>query len=69
MNIEQAMSITSQILGKQKIWKGMAIAHSIFTLEEDCLMFFSAFDLSFTVIPLKVAIGLEKNDFWAFKKK
>ena len=28
-----------------------------------------AFDLIVTVVPLKVALGLEKINFWALKKK
>ena len=28
----------------------------------------AAFGLIFTVVPLKVALGLEKNDVWAFQK-
>ena len=47
-------------MGKQKIWKGMVIAHSICTLFAGILLFFSAFDLIFAVVPLKFAIGLKK---------
>ena len=31
-------------------------------------LFWKAFDLHMTVVPLKVALGLEKFDFWAFQK-
>ena len=40
----------------------MAVAHSIFQL------FWADFDLLVTVVPLKVALGLEKLDFGAFQK-
>ena len=46
----------------------MAIACSIFTLDGGFKLILSAFDVSVTVVPLKVAIGLEKIDFWVFKK-
>ena len=41
---------------------------SIFTLDGGFQLFWAAFDLPMTVVPLKVALGLEKFDFWAFKK-
>ena len=47
----------------------MAIAHSIFTLDGGFQLFWAAFYLPMTVVPLKVALGLEKFDFWAFQKK
>ena len=31
-------------------------------------LFWAAFDMPVTVVPLKVALGLEKFDFWPFKK-
>ena len=31
-------------------------------------LFWAAFDMSVTVVPLKVTLGLEKNNFWAFQK-
>ena len=31
-------------------------------------LFWAAFDVPMTVVPLKVALGLEKFDFWAFQK-
>ena len=46
----------------------MAVAHSIFTLDGGFQLFWAAFDLHMTVVPLKFALGLEKIDFWAFKK-
>ena len=46
----------------------MAVARSIFTLDRGIQLFWAALDLPMTVVPLKVAIGLEKFDFWAFKK-
>ena len=48
--------------------KQMAVAHSIFTLDGVVQLFWAAFDMSVTVVPLKVALGLEKFDFWAFQK-
>ena len=45
-----------------QIWKGMAIAHSIFTLDGGSMVF-SAFDLSFAVVPFEVGIWLETIDF------
>ena len=46
----------------------MAVACSIFTLGGQIQLFWTAFDLMFTVVPLKVALGWHKFDFWAFKK-
>ena len=31
-------------------------------------MFWAPFDMPVTVVPLRVALGLEKIDFWAFQK-
>ena len=41
---------------------------SIFTLDGGFQMFWAAFDLPMTVVPLKVALGWEKIDFWPFQK-
>ena len=46
----------------------MAVAHSIFTLDGVVQLFWAAFDMPVTVVPLKVALGWDKFDFWAFKK-
>ena len=46
----------------------MALADPIFTLVVGFQLFWAAFDLLMTVVPLKVALGLEKIYFWAFKK-
>ena len=46
----------------------MAVAHSILTLDGWFQLFWAAFDLPMTVVPLKVALGLEKFDFWTFQK-
>ena len=46
----------------------MAVAHSIFNLGGWVQLFWTAFDPMFTVVPLKVALGWHKFDFWAFKK-
>ena len=50
------------------LFKQMAVACSIFTLGGQVQLFWTAFDLHMTVVPLKVALGLEKFDFWAFQK-
>ena len=41
----------------------MAVAHSIFTLDGWVQLFWAAFDMPVTVVPLKVALGLQKFDF------
>ena len=46
----------------------MAVARSIFTLDRGVQLFWAAFDMPMTVLPLKVALGLDKFDFWALKK-
>ena len=48
-------------------FKQMAVARSIFTVGGGVQLFWAAFDPIFTVVPLKVALGLEKFDFWAFQ--
>ena len=44
----------------------MAVARSIFTLDGGFQLFWAAFDLTFAVVPLKVAIG-ENFFFGHFK--
>ena len=46
----------------------MAVAHSIFTLGGAVQLFWAAFDMPVTGVPLKVALGYKKIVFWAFKK-
>ena len=46
----------------------MAVAHSIFTLGGWVQLFCGAFDRPVTVVPLKVALGWDKLDFWVFQK-
>ena len=46
----------------------MAIAWSIFTLDGWFQLFWAAFDLASAVVALKVAMGLERIDFWEFQK-
>ena len=41
----------------------MAVSHSIFTLDGVVQLFWAAFDLPMTVLPLKVALGKEKFYF------
>ena len=49
-------------------FKEMAVACSIFTLGGWVQLFWMAFDLMFTVVPLKVVLGWHKFDFCAFQK-
>ena len=46
----------------------MALTDPIFTLDGDFQLFWAAFDLPMTVVPLKVALGLEKIDFVGISK-
>ena len=46
----------------------MTVARSIFTLDGWVQLFWAAFDMPVIVVPLKVALGWDKFDFWAFKK-
>ena len=41
---------------------------SIFTLDGGFQLFWAAFDMPMTVVPLKVALGWDKFDFWVFQK-
>ena len=54
----------SQISGF--FFKQMAVACSIFTLDGGFQLLWAAFGLPMTMVPLKVALGLEKFDFWSF---
>ena len=47
----------------------MAVARSIFTLDGAVQLFWAAFDMPVTGIPLKVALGYKKIVFWPFPKK
>ena len=49
-------------------FKQMAVGHSIFTLDGEFQLYWAAFDLPMSVVPLKVSLGLERIDFWAFLK-
>ena len=60
-------------LGRQQFvssifFKQMAVAHLIFTLDGGFQLFWAAFVLPMTVVPLNVAFGLEKLIFGHFKK-
>ena len=46
----------------------MAVAGSIFTLGAGFQLFWVAVDMPVKVVPLKVALGWNKFDFWAFQK-
>ena len=47
----------------------MAVAHSIFTLGGGVQLFWAAFDMPVTGVPLKVALGYKKIVFRVFQKK
>ena len=53
--------------GNNFFFKQMAVAHSMFTLDGGVQLFWTAVDLILAVVPLKVALGYEKNEFGAFK--
>ena len=46
----------------------MAVARSIFTLGGRVQLFWTAFDMPMTGVPLEVALGYKKNVFWVFQK-
>ena len=73
MNIEQATAISLKKNPRQseklRKFKQMAVAHSIFTLDGWVQLFWEAFDMPVTVVSLKVALGWDKFDCWAFLKK
>ena len=46
----------------------MAVAHSMFTLGVGVQLFWAAFHMPMTVVPLKVALGWDKFDIWVFQK-
>ena len=46
----------------------MAVACSIFTLGGRVQLFWTAFDMPVTGVPLKVALGYKKIVFWVFQK-
>ena len=46
----------------------MAVAHSIFTLDGWVQLFWAAFDMPMTGVPLKVSLGYKNIVFWAFQK-
>ena len=46
----------------------MAMSRSIFTLGGRVQLFWTAFDIPVTGVPLKVALGYKKIVFWAFQK-
>ena len=52
---------------QQKI-KHMAVAQSIFTLGGWVQLFWAAFDMTVTGVPLKVALGYKKIVYWVFQK-
>ena len=49
-------------------FKQMAVDHSIFTLDGGVQLFWAAFVMPVTVVPLKVALGFKKIDFCLFQK-
>ena len=50
-------------------FKQMAVARSIFTLDGWVQLFWAAFDMPVTVVPLKVELGYKKNSFLGVSKK
>ena len=50
------------------LFRKTALADPIFTLDGGFQLFLAALGLPMTVVPLKVALGLENFGFWAFKK-
>ena len=46
----------------------MAVAHSIFTLGGCVQLFWTAFDMPVTGVPLEVELGWQNFYFWAFQK-
>ena len=46
----------------------MAVARSIFTLHGQVQLFWTAFDMPMTGVPLEVALGWQKFYFWVFQK-
>ena len=46
----------------------MVVARSIFTLDGGFQLFWTAFDMTMTGVPLEVALGWQKCYFWAFQK-
>ena len=53
---------------RKYFFRKTALADPILTLEWGFQLFWASFDLPVRVVLLKVALGLEKIDFWAFKK-
>ena len=53
---------------EKKFFKQMAVARSIFTLGGAVQLFWAAFDMPMTGVPLKVALGYTKIDFCTFQK-
>ena len=54
---------------ENNFFKQMAVACSIFTLGGAVQLFWAAFDMPVTGVPLKVALGYKKNVFLAISKK
>ena len=55
---------------KKYLFSKTVLAEPIFTLGGGGVqLFWAAFDMPVTVVPLKVALELDKFDFWAFQKK
>ena len=58
----------SQALGKQKILEANGCSSLNINFRWGVQLFWTAFDIPMTVVPWKVALGLEKIDFWAFQR-
>ena len=62
-----AVFLTNKKSQETLFFKQMAVAHSIFTLDGWVQLFWAAFDMRMTGVPLKVALGFDKFYFWTFQ--
>ena len=65
----RATAVFLKKITKKHFFKQMAVACSIFTLDGWVQLFWAAFDMLVTVVPLKVPLGWHKFYFWVFQKK
>ena len=74
MNIERATAICLKKFPKfvknleNILFRKMALADPIFALDGRFQLFWTAFDMLVTVVPLKAALVWEKIIFWHLKK-
>ena len=67
MRVQRAYTQKATILFLN-FFKQIAVARPIFTLGGVVQLFWAAFDMPVTGVPLKVALGYKKIVFWAFQK-